>query len=179
MASVADAYAKALYELALDSNDFHLYLDEAKAIRQVLKDNRQFLNVLSSYFISFNEKEKVLDEVFKDFNNTKIVTFFKVVTKHKRAYLLIYILKEFIKLAETHLKVMSGKCISARKLSSSELEEVIMAFEKRLKTKVELVNVVDPSLIGGIRVELRGKIFDSSLKMQLTEMQEQILKGVK
>jgi F-type H+-transporting ATPase subunit delta len=44
--------------------------------------------------------------------------------------------------------------------------------EKQLKAPVYLVERVDPSILGGIVIEARGKRFDASIKAQLANIRK-------
>ena len=60
-----------------------------------------------------------------------------------------------------------GTLLTALPLTEDQHKEIEERFSAALEQPVTLEQKVDPSLIGGIRVELGGRIFDDSLKSKL------------
>jgi len=61
----------------------------------------------------------------------------------------------------------NGTLLTAMPLTQAQHKEIEDRFSAALEQPVTLEEKVDPSLIGGIRVELGGRIFDDSLKSKL------------
>jgi F-type H+-transporting ATPase subunit delta len=61
---------------------------------------------------------------------------------------------------------------SAVPLTEAEQEALRTKLEKRFGRKMLLKCEVDPSLLGGIRVETEGRVLDGSLRARLQEMKE-------
>jgi F-type H+-transporting ATPase subunit delta len=59
---------------------------------------------------------------------------------------------------------------SAFPIEAHQLPEVVAMLEKRFKKKLEASVVVDPSLIGGIRVLVGDEVLDTSVKARLEQM---------
>ena len=55
----------------------------------------------------------------------------------------------------------------------NKIEEKISKIESR---KVELINKIDPALIGGVKVVINGHIYDGSIKNQIEMMKIDLLK---
>ena len=64
MNEIASRYANGLYSLALEEHKVNEWQSEVKIINQLLNENKEFLDVLSSSFLDLEDKEKMLDETF-------------------------------------------------------------------------------------------------------------------
>lgn len=62
---------------------------------------------------------------------------------------------------------------TAIELSAAQLKSFTQDFEKKLG-KVSVEAVVDPTIIGGIKVRVGSKTFDASLKTKLNKVKEQL-----
>ena len=60
-----------------------------------------------------------------------------------------------------------AKVVSARPLSDGEKEKLIAALESRYGVTVEADYKTDPSLLGGMKVEISGTLLDGSARRRL------------
>lgn len=169
-------YATALYEL-VDSKDLPTYVLAIKDLRESFDENPSFLKVLSSYEIPFKQKETIIEIVVGSIHLAYLSDFIKVVTKHHRISHFDLIAAEFVSLANEKLGIIEGIIYSVSRLEKDELSRIAKALEEKLGKKVELRNIVDASLIGGIKVAINGQVYDSSLKYKLHELEAQLLQG--
>ena len=64
-------------------------------------------------------------------------------------------------------------CIRDR--SEGQLTELTYAFTKKLNQKVKLNVEIDPSLLGGYKVNLGNVVYDNSIKLQLKNLKNNLL----
>ena len=70
--------------------------------------------------------------------------------------------------------IASGEVFSAAPLSDDQIRRLEEQTGKLIGENVQLENHVDRSLIGGVRVQVAGKIFDASLKRKLEDMRSRM-----
>ena len=73
--------------------------------------------------------------------------------------------------------MLEGKLFSAKPLSADEIGRVERRFAELLKDKVHLTPETDASLLGGVRVEVGGRVYDGSLRLQLQEVLKTLQNG--
>ena len=66
--------------------------------------------------------------------------------------------------------MFAGKLLSAKPLSQDQLRAIESRFTALLGGPVRLTEETDPSLLGGVRVEIDGRVYDGSLRLQLQEV---------
>ena len=86
------------------------------------------------------------------------------------------LLDEFIEMCNESLGVKKGKLYSTKELSKEEIAKIESAFDSKLNIKVQLENIVDTSLIGGVRVVINDHVYDGSLKNQLESLKSSLKK---
>lgn len=175
MDSIYSRYANALLSIAIEEEKIEYYRNEIKVIRLSFLENEEIIHLLGSAFLEFNEKENIIDNIYN--SNDNIKNFIKIIVKNGRANLIIKIFNEFIKKCNELMGIKDGIVYSVRKLSEDEIESIEKGIENKLGYGVELENVIDEKLIGGIKVLVEDKIFDGSIKNKLERLKESLVKG--
>lgn len=70
---------------------------------------------------------------------------------------------------------VEGRVESARPLGSGELAELAVSLGSKLGKEVLLENVVVPTLVGGVRVFVAGKMIDYSVQGRLAGMRRKLM----
>ena len=128
----------------------------------------------STEFAQKEEKEEIIDKVFSLYGLTHLAPFIKVLSSHHRLSLLNDIVREFATLSNEENGVAEGRIYSASKLSENDRKAVERAFKKKLGKEVSLINIVQPSLLGGIKVALEGKVYDGTLRNKLMTLEKEL-----
>lgn len=72
-----------------------------------------------------------------------------------------------------------GKVISAVKLDDEQLHKLGQAYAEKYDLKeLKLTNQVDPSIIGGVILEVEDYIIDGSVKNKLKKIRAQLVENI-
>ena len=175
MTEIASRYGLALYSIAEDRKQIEELQQEAKELRKVLFENRDFIVLLGNSFLSFEERESIIDKTIKAFDKD-IVSLIKVLVKNNRANQIIDALDAFNSYCNHARGVDEGLVYSVVPLDEQTLEKLQKKISQLEKVEVELINKIDPSLIGGLKVVIKGHIYDGSIKNKLENMKIDLLK---
>lgn len=88
------------------------------------------------------------------------------------------VMKQFVELAKEELHIQTVKIVSAVQLRDDQLMDLELRLIKLTKKRVHIENIVDESLIGGIRFVIGNMVVDNSIKTQLASLKEELYKGV-
>ena len=148
---VAKEYSKALHELAEELKVVDLIKDEFKEVINLLKD-KELMEFFTSPVIKANEKKEVISKSFKGFNKD-FVHFLYVLIDNNRFNGINEIYNEFININLEKNNTISIKLFSAELLKETEVKRILDLLKNRFNNKkIVYENIVDSSLIGGIRV---------------------------
>lgn len=175
MKEIASRYATALFSLKKDENQLVESQKEVKELLKVLKENPDFLMLLDSSYKELEEKEKIIDTVFKSVD-TEVRNFMKIVVRNHRGQYLIEIFEGFNSLVNESRGVLEGLVYSTEPLKENELDKLTEKISEVENIPVELKNLIDPRLIGGVKVVINDHIYDGSIKHQLENMRLTLLK---
>ena len=173
--TVDTVYGSGLYEAARDLNSIDEFQSCLGEIREFFNDDPAFLSLLKTPTIEANERKKIAEEVFKDQIPTELLNFIFVLIDKRRIGQFIGITKTFEKICDENNGIVKGEIISALPLKDAQ----ILDFEKEtgalLRKNVKLVNQIDKSIIGGIKIYIDGKLIDASVRGRLDELKEKML----
>lgn len=167
-------YAVALFDIAKEENRIESYLDDARVILEVINENKGLVHLLSSYFLNEEEKNQIIENSFSLLNEENVRNLLKLITANHMISSCGELLKTFIGMCNETLGVKKGILYSTTYLNKDEIKKIEDAFNAKINIKVELENIVDESLIGGIRVVINDHIYDGSLKNQLESLKSSL-----
>lgn len=175
MNEIASRYGNGLYSLAYEVNEINEWQKEVKSIYRLLKENPKFISIISSAFLSLEDKEKMLEDTFKGFN-VEIINLMKLMCKNHRERYIVDALQAFNSQCNSYRGVKEGLIYSTYHLDETLLNKISHAISEKEKMEVELYNVIDPTLIGGFKVVIDGHIYDQSIKSSLANMKVNLTK---
>lgn len=167
---VEQEYAKALFELAQESNKLELYIDYFTAIVETVK--KDFYKLLTSPSIEKNEKKEVIKKVYHTFDED-FLHFLFVLIDNNRISRIGTIFDEFMNFVLMDKNIVQVEVHSAVELNDKQIKH----FENKLKErynnkKLEIKNIVNPDLLGGIRIIANNEELDMSAKNHLNKIKE-------
>lgn len=174
MEEVVSRYASALVSIAKDENKLEQYKFATLSIQETFNLNPELLKYLKSYFVSEDEKYKVIDELAKEFKLQNLTNFLKLLVVKHKIYLFKDIAKEITKDINFELDVYEGFLYSTEPLEKGKIDEISRVISEKIGKKVELKNKLDSRLIGGVKVVVHDHVFDGSIKHKLETMKEQL-----
>jgi F-type H+-transporting ATPase subunit delta len=108
----------------------------------------------------------------------EIDNFLWLLAKNKNLKLAERIVVEFEKYAKEQEGIIEAEVISAQKLTGVLEQELAERIKKEKKVKkVNITNIEDPSLIGGVVVKIGDDILDVSLKTRLDTLKQALTKS--
>ncbi len=164
---VAKRYAEALFQLAQEKNILTDVSSDLKEIVKVVETNPELLSLLTNPKFSIERKKQMVSEIFSKANKFVVHTL-EILIEKKRVDELVNLSEEFTVLAAASQGFAEAKVFSTRALSEGELNDISSAFASRVgKEKLNITNEIDPSIIGGVRVQIGNYIFDNTVASKL------------
>lgn len=166
-------YAIALLELAIEKGKEEEYRKEVLILRDIFKNNPEFSDILNDVNLDLSKKFSIADSIFKSANDD-ILGFIKVIIKNNRAHYLYKIFKETLYRFDDYLNIQEGKLILSKPISEEEKNKIKKSIEEKEEVRVELEEIIDPSILGGFIVTLKDNVYDASLKTKLENLKESL-----
>ncbi len=178
MLGLARRYARALFSLAKSENRVDEYERELELVSGLLETEKALKGVLTLPFLSLKKRKEILEDIAENFNLSEgIKRFLLMVLENGRMNLLKLIKEVFTELKEEALGIMRGVLYVPMEVEKEEIQKVENVFSDLMGKRVILRVAIDPSLIGGAKVEFKGIVYDGSLKAQLQRLSKTLLEG--
>lgn len=173
MAEPNKEYSGALFMLAAKDEKLDEYSAALAEIRRIVEENPLYLLFLSSPACSLSERLAAIDEAFGSSYPEYIVSFLKLLCENGRIRELTGCIDGFEDLKRFAANRALATVYSAVELTDLQKQKLCEKLNKATGKTVNASYKVDENLIGGIKVEVDGKTFDSSIEKQF-----QKIKGV-
>lgn len=168
-------YAKQFLS-TIDLNEAPRAIEQLSAISDLMEKNKGFRNLLVSPAFSVEEIHNIIDYLARRLNMTdKTAKYFRYLSEIKVMAALPEIVKALIEAYLEAKNKAKAVVISAIK-TDKEYEEKLRDALKNITGKdIEVEFLVDPSLLGGVRIKVGSTMYDSSIKGQLELLKERLI----
>jgi len=164
-------YAGALLDLAEDGKALPRVEKDLKALRKAMTDSADLQRMLNSPIVSVEDKSAALTAIAKKMKLSILVQkFLGTVAGNGRAADLPGICAAFTEMLAKRRGTQVAKVTSAQKLTAAQLTSLKSQLKKTLGQTVDVETTVDPELIGGFRVRIGSRLYDSSIKTKLEDL---------
>ena len=170
MTSVGVNYAQALYSLAKDEALTDRILAELQVLDRAFAQDPDYLRLLSTPNLSKQERCEVLDRCFAGKVHPYVLNFMKLLTEKGYARHFGDCCKAYSAQYNEDNGILSVRAVSAVALTQLQMQRLIEKLETITGKKVDLHNRVDPSCLGGIRLDYDGKRLDGTVQHRLDEI---------
>ena len=172
---VASRYAKSLLDLSIERNSLDQINTDMVQLSEVCEESKDLRNLLKNPTVNVSKKIEVFKALFNGKMDDLSLSFIELITKNSRENILPEIAKSFINLYKTHNNILDVILISAQPLEESAKQKVIDKIKATFEGKIELIEKIDPALIGGFIIKIGDKQIDSSVASQLTNLKNILL----
>ncbi|ERM81897.1 hypothetical protein P872_07095 [Rhodonellum psychrophilum GCM71 = DSM 17998] len=165
---VASRYAKSILELAIEKGILEEVHQDMQLLLTLDKATPELGVMLNSPIVSSDKKLKILKALFPEGSSELTLPFFEIVSKKNRDNVLMEIAKEF------HNQYNESKGIQLATVTTTfpideKLKKEFIEIVKEISglEKVELIEKINPEIIGGFILKVNDRQLDESLNSKL------------
>ncbi len=178
MTGLAREYGDGLYELAREEQLLPQLHQELLEIRDLLMQQPDFIRLLCSRAIERDARLRVVEETFGAQAHPYVRNFMKLLVEKERFDTFLDCCQWFHQRYNDEFNIVEANVISAVPLSEEERAALTKKLEEISGRTVCLISAVDPSVIGGIRVEMEGKRYDNTIQNRLGRLRFNLTHGL-
>jgi F-type H+-transporting ATPase subunit delta len=169
-ASIARRYAKAIFAIAKGQGRLEQTGVELDALANLASDPE--LEAIVSNPILGDKSRQAIARTFADQLQLDPMTrnFIFVLADHKRLDQLVGVADHYRRFVDLSLGRTRADIVSAGELRADDRRALVAALEKLTGKTVLATERVDPELLGGLVVEIHGKVYDGSVQTQLQRL---------
>ena len=172
---LARRYAKALFTLAQERKIVDKIRNELHGFVAAMQENAEFGDFFRSPENTRAVKRVAVERIFQDRFSALFFNFLLLLIHKGRHNAVEDIVLAFDELYDRHSRRTRALAITAVPMDTALAGDLRERLAKSLNKQVELETKVDPSLLGGIVLNLDGKVLDGSVKQQLERLRAEFL----
>lgn len=173
MPLVENRYAEALMKLSQDNIEG--VRQELEGLVFIYNSNQEFRNFLADPTIKADKKQTAIRNIFTDRLSKNMLNFLLLLIDKHRINNLQEIYNQFVRLANEKSNVLDMKIITAEPLTEQQLLGIKEKFRNKYNAvAVKSEEIIDPSIIGGIKVIIGDRVYDGSIKGRIESLTELI-----
>ena len=174
MSKAGDLYGQSLYDLAAEVNLTDEILGQMEVIEGLFKENPDYITLLSEPSVPKKERLQLVDDALKDGCQEYLLNFIKILIEKGLLREFSACRKRFRKCYNTDNGIADALVTSAVALDDLQVAKLKEKLEGISGKKVLLRQKVDPGILGGVRVDLEGQLFDGTVKGRLSELKRRV-----
>jgi len=170
-AGAARRYAKALFQLAQETDAVDAVRGELTAFADLLDGSQELRDVLLRPLYPASERSAVLTGLSEQMGASALLRNFSAFLIDQRRLIdMNAIREEYEHLADDLAGLTQATVRTAAPLRQEQLDKLQAALSRKVGHDVLLTVEVDPDLIGGLVAQVGDLVFDGSLRTQLSQL---------
>lgn len=175
--AIAKRYAKGLFAVGEKDGKYGNYLEEIEKIVKLFAEQQRIGKALMLPILEMEKRKELLGDVMKAFGvSLPLANLFTMILENNRMVYIPLIKDVYGELVDEKEGRVRGILYTAYPLDAGAIKRIEEELKRKLRKDVVLRVVEDKSLIGGVKVVVKGTIIDGSVKRQLEVLKENILK---
>ena len=167
-------YAKALLEFAIENQKEKSITVEMQNILSIMETNPELDELLNSPVLPVSQKRKIIDEIFP--NASKIlISFFDLLSQNGRDGILGGVAHHYIDLFDKSQGKVAATVTTALPLTEDLEKEVLKKAATLTPLKVELKNIVDPTIKGGFILRVGDLQYNAGIADRLEALKRELI----
>ncbi len=169
---VASRYAKAIFDLVLESNEVAKLETDVKSLASALEDSQELRDLISSPMYTRDEQKGAIVAIGNKMDLLlNLTNTLALMASKRRLFVLDSFLRQLEALIAEHKGEITADVVSAKSLTKAQSDKVAKAIEDRVGKKIKINASVDESIIGGIVIKVGSKMIDTSIRSKLNSLQ--------
>ena len=170
MSDVKD-YGRALFELAKEDGTVERVYDDVKAVIAITSDNPEYCLILNSPTLSKEEKRGMISEAFGSLDEN-LCNLLKLLSDKRMAHTYPLALSGFTDEYDVYMGILRVDAVTVSPLTEEQSARLCQKLMAKTGKKIVINNIIDASILGGIKLRYDGIQLDGSIKTRLDKLAE-------
>ena len=174
----AGRYSLALYELATEANMLSEIEVHSASIISLITLSEDFKSLIKDPTNNKEVQLNTLKKISEQYKLNELLTkFLSFLISKRRFFYVDKILKSFIETCSIKRGELKAELTSAKNLTENEVNKIKEELTKDFSSKIRLNYKHDPSLIGGLIVQVGSMMVDTSVKNKLQQIENRMIEA--
>jgi F-type H+-transporting ATPase subunit delta len=175
IAAIARRYARALLEIAAESNSVDAFGEQLQALAAALHQSAELQTLLVNPVFSRELRHQAFDALVGPLGlSPSVANLVRLLIDRDRASEFDQITRIYRELSDERAGRARAQVQAATPLSAEQVHELERVLSKAISKTVTVEAKVDPGLLGGAVAQVGSFLFDGSIKGQLRELRREL-----
>lgn len=170
-------YARILLDVAEHEQAFDLVFSQVKSLATVIRQVGALKALLTSNRVTADQKRQLLEGVFKDQFHPVLLSFVLELAERRDLKLLPTIAQKVDALYHQQKNSVRVVATSTVKLTTDQVKKLTAQVISTFGKEPELEQVIDPEVIGGLRLRVGNTVIDGSLATRLGQLKKNLIQS--
>lgn len=168
-------YAKAFFEFGIEKKLLETFVQDVKLLVHSIETIPEFQGFILNPIVRPSDKKLFVSQLLTKKVSKETIDFLNVVITNRREIYIQDILRNFLDTYRKYSGVTAVTLTTAQSFSAEQKKEVTAYIEKKYKTKVELNEKTDKSILGGFILRIEDLQYDASVTTKLKNIKKELL----
>jgi F-type H+-transporting ATPase subunit delta len=170
---VATRYAKAIFDLSVEKQLLEQSMTDMDLLASTYHASKDLQLLMASPVVKPDKKQKVIRELFGKHIGELVLNFLMILTSKGREMHIGVIAEEFLRLYKEKQGLKTVFLTTAVPVDDTIRQKVKALVAAHTGKTIELIEKVDPKILGGFVLKIDDALFDSSLNFKLNELKKE------
>ncbi len=175
ISSINVRYSKALFSLAKDKNLLEEVRNDLELINNSSRNVPEFNWVIDNPVIKPSEKTEIFRQIFGGKVNPLTMGFLELLVRNKRENQIFGIIRWFMHEYKESKGIETATFVTAVAIDENLRNSVRKIVKEHFRKEIELIEQVDPSIIGGYILKVEDMHYDGSILAGLKKIRRELI----
>lgn len=167
-------YGEGLYALCAEEKLDRAVLEEVQAIQKAFRENEAFLHLLGNMTMSKEERVRIVDETFRGQIHEYTLNFLKILVERGAIHAFSECAAAYQESYFRDHQVAVAEVTTAGALNEEQRARLMEKLKKLTGKEIVVKEKIDPSVLGGVLLQMDGKRYDNTVRHRLAAIKQTI-----
>lgn len=167
MTELAREYGEGLYALAVEEKLEAEWLEQLNVLKDCFRADKDFVRLLGNLSLAKEERLTILDKALRGQVHPYLLNFLKLICERGAIFEFEGCLSAYRTAFNQDHRVVEAVATTSKPLTDAQRAQLLARLTAMTGKKVMLVEKLDPSVMGGVVLEMDGKRYDNSVASRL------------
>ena len=172
MTEFGKEYGEGLYALCREENMEKDALAQVELLKEAFRENADFPRLLANMSLSKQERVAIVDGALKGQVHEYVLNFLKLLVERGAIQAFPECADAYRDCYNRDHRVVEAQVTTAQPLTESQKEKLIKRLMGMTGREVVIKEKVDPSVVGGVLLQMDGKRYDNTVRHRLQTIKQ-------
>ncbi|MEI6884019.1 MAG: ATP synthase F1 subunit delta [Bacteroidota bacterium] len=168
---IAERYAKALFDLALEQKVLEVVYGDMKNLAELIRENKALKLFLKAPIINPGKKRVVMNEILQGFNQLTIA-FVDLLVRKRRESTIAEVVLQFIEQYNLYNNIVILRVATPVPMKEELKTKLRTVMAGYTTANLDIIEEIDESVVGGFVLTWDDKQYDASIRKQIERMRK-------